>query len=87
MSMSYKRHLAINIFFGIKRSIYMCMCISFRPAVGHAEASSAHNGIAELQELHECEEQEAIALVNLPTDNSWKSYNRHLIINIFFGST
>ena len=36
----------------------MCMCISFRPAVGHVEASGAYNGIAEQQEPQECEEQE-----------------------------
>ena len=55
----------------------MCMCISFRPAVGHVEASGAqrnpklydgHNGIAEQQELQECEEQEAIVQI-LPSLN------------------
>ena len=54
----------------------MCMCISFRPAVGHVEASGAqrnpklhdgHNGIAEQQEPQECEEQEAIVQI-LPSE-------------------
>ena len=54
----------------------MCMCISFRPAVGHIEASGAqrnpklhvgHNCIAEQQEPQECEEQEAIVQI-LPSE-------------------
>ena len=56
----------------------MCMCISFRPAVGHVEASGAHNGIAEQQKPQECEEQEAIVLVNLPTDNSCPSLTKDI---------
>ena len=56
----------------------MCMCISFRPAVGHVEASGAYNGIAEQQEPQECEEQEAIVLVNLPTDNSCPSLTKDI---------
>ena len=39
----------------------MCICMSFRSAVGNGEASGAHNGvmlITEQQEPQQCEEQD-----------------------------
>ena len=46
----------------------MCICMSFRSAVGHGEASGAHNGvtlITEQQEPQQCEEQDTIVPVDL----------------------
>ena len=54
----------------------MCMCMSFRSAVGHGEASSAHNGVAlitEQQKPQQCEEQDTIVLVDLPNEDSCPS--------------
>ena len=44
----------------------------------------------EQHEAHtQCEEQDAIVLVDLPNEDSCipKPYKRHLVINVFFGST
>ena len=47
---------------------YTCICISFRSAVGHGEASGVHNGvtlITEQQEPHQSEEHDTIIPVDL----------------------
>ena len=47
--------------------------MSFRSAVGHGEASGAHNGvtlITEQQEPQQCEEQDTIVPVDLPNEES-----------------
>ena len=49
----------------------MCICMSFRSAVDHGDASGAHNGvtlITEQQEPQQCEEQDTIVPVDLPNE-------------------
>ena len=61
----------------------MCICMSFRSAVGHGEASGVHNGVAlitEQQEPQQCEEQDTIDQIHLQLMLAMQYYRRTLTI-------